>query len=116
MAFKPVSTNAIDLKKSKDVPYTGEFVGKDDITTQLGPQIIWKFVGKDGGPFGIYGFTHLNLIMKNIKVGALCRVTYKGTIKRQTKFGLKDVHQALVEVDDETAPEVAAEEEQEPGF
>lgn len=104
MAFKVVSGNALDIKKTKDEPHTGTYTGKSDITTKIGPQVVWNFIDDENQPFGIYGFTNLNRAMNSLKVGSLVRITYKGTLKCQTKFGLKDVHQVLVEVDDD-APE-----------
>ena len=100
MAFKPVSTNAIDIKKEKGKPYVGTYTGKQDIVTKIGPQTIWQFVDEDEQPFGIYGFTMLNRAMNNVGNGKLCRITYQGTKNVKTKFGLKDVHQVLVEIDD----------------
>ena len=45
--------------------------------------------------------------MENVKLETLCRLTYNGTQKVKTKFGIKDVHQVLVEIDtdDEASPE-----------
>ena len=99
MAFEPLKVNSIDIKKEKGKSYTGYFTGCDPITTKLGPQVIWRFKGKDGSLYGIYGFTNLNFCMKNAQIGALIRITYMGTKNMQTKFGMKDVHQALVEID-----------------
>ena len=101
MAYEPLKVNTIDVKKKVDEPHEGYFTGREDITTKIGPQIIWRFRGKDGNPFGIYGFTNLNYCMKNAPVGVMIRVTYTGTEKRETKYGLKDVHQVLVEIDRE---------------
>ncbi len=99
MAFETFKVNTLDIKKNKDVAQEGYFTGREDITTKIGPQIIWKFQDKQGNPFGIYGFTNLNFKMKGAPTGYLMRITYKGTEKRQTKFGMKDVHQVLVEID-----------------
>lgn len=111
--FKPVSTNALDIKKEKGIPHTGTYSGKEDIVTKIGPQIIWKFVDEDNQPFGVYGFTNLNRQMNSVGIGALCRITYKGTQNMMTKFGLKDVHQVLVEVDDEAKAPAAPKESEE---
>lgn len=100
MAFKPLSVNGIDIKKTKE-PHIGFYQGKDEITTKIGPQVVWKFLDKNDQPFGVYGFTNLNRIMSTVKVGSLLRITYQGTQSCQTKFGMKDVHQVLVEMDDE---------------
>ncbi len=116
--FKPVSGNAIDIKKTTE-PHTGTYTGHEAITTKFGPQVVFKFMGEDGQPFGIYGFTNLNRCMNAVAEGNLCRITYKGTQKLQTKYGLKDVHQVLVEVDDEVKPPIssgAAEEKSEVPF
>lgn len=100
MAFKPVSTQATDIKKHLDIPFIGEYKGVNKITTKIGEQNIFNFVDPSGAPFGIYGFTNLNRVMEHIEPGAICRITYKGTENMQTKFGMKDVHQVLVEIDD----------------
>ena len=100
MAFKPVTNNALDIKKSSE-SHAGYYIGSEQIVTKIGPQIVWKFRDEDGLPFGVYGFTNLNRNMNGIALGFLVRLTYKGTINMKTKFGMKDVHQVLVEVDDE---------------
>ena len=100
MAFKPVTNNALDIKKSSE-SHSGYYVGSEQIVTKIGPQIVWKFRDEDGLPFGVYGFTNLNRNMNSIALGSLVRLTYKGTQNMKTKFGMKDVHQVLVEVDDE---------------
>lgn len=100
MAWKAVTTNAVDIKKQKNVAFTGTFMGCETIQTQLGQQFIWRFVDPQDQPFGVYGFTSLNRAMANLKQGSLCRITYTGTVNAKTKFGMKDVHQALVEVED----------------
>lgn len=115
MAFKPLTGNAIDIKKTQE-PHTGTYTGKEDITTKIGPQVVWKFIDEDNQPFAIYGFTNLNRVMSTVKVGALLRITYKGTQKCQTKFGLKDVHQVLVEMDDEPGPPIANVKDEETPF
>ena len=85
----------------------GVYKGHNDIDTKIGMQIIWQFVDEDGNQFGLYGFTNLNRAMENVKLETLCRLTYNGTQKVKTKFGIKDVHQVLVEIDtdDEASPE-----------
>ena len=100
MAFKAVSGNALDIRKDKDVAHVGHYVGRQEIVTKIGPQIIWKFVDEKGQPFGIYGFSNLNRYMETIAVNSLVRVTYQGTQNLKTKYGMKDVHQVLCEVDD----------------
>lgn len=101
MAFRPVSnTKAIDIKKHKGEAYIGTYLGSQKITTKIGPQTIWKFVSEEDGPFGIYGFTQLNRTMESMPVGSVCRMTYLGTKNVQTKFGMMDVHQVLVETDE----------------
>lgn len=100
MGFKPVSTTATDIKKHQGKAFIGEFKGSQEITTKIGKQTIWNFVDESGAPLGIYGFTNLNRVMEHLEVGTVCRITYKGTQNLQTKFGMKDVHQVLVEIDD----------------
>jgi hypothetical protein len=106
MAFKTVTGNALDIKND-ETPHVGVYVGKQEISTPLGPQVVWQFESLDGDDkFGIYGFTNLNRVMSVMALGSLVRITYKGTQRRQTRFGLKDVHQVLVEVDDEFKKDV----------
>lgn len=97
MSWEQVSKGSVlDIKKTKGKPYEGTYVGKQTITTKIGPQIIYNFESEDGA-FGVYGFTNLNLAMENVKEGAILRVTYTGTENVKTKFGMKDVHQVKVE-------------------
>lgn len=102
MAFQEINATATDIKKFIDKPFTGHFNGSQVIQTKIGEQTIWKFTDEEGNYFGIYGFTNLNRIMENVTEGKLVRITYRGTEKVQTKFGLKDVHQVKVEIDDGT--------------
>lgn len=102
MAFKPVNTKAIDIKKFKDKPYVAVYVGKKEITTKIGKQVVYNFHDEESNTmFGIYGFTMLNYAMDSVAEGQTLRITYRGTENVQTKFGMKDVHQVLVEVDEE---------------
>jgi hypothetical protein len=55
-------------------------------------------MGEDGVGFGIYGFTNLNRAMEAVEPGTLVKITYQGTQNVQTKYGMKDVHQASVQV------------------
>ncbi len=95
------SGNAIDIKKEIGKPYEGVYLGFKGITTKLGPQVIYKFKGNNNKLFEIYGFTMLNRVMENVITGEQCRITYLGTENVETKFGMKDVHQVKVQVDDE---------------
>jgi hypothetical protein len=106
MAWNNVSATAIDIKKQKGVSHEGTYRGKREITTKVGPQVIWDFVGEDGVGFGIYGFTNLNRAMESLSPGVLCKITYNGTQNVQTRFGMKDVHQCQVDVwqDDKEDP------------
>jgi hypothetical protein len=97
--WKEVSTGSgIDIKKAKGTPYVGTYLGSQQITTKIGPQTVYNFEGEDGKHFGVYGFTNLNRVMANVEIGTALRLTYTGTEKVQTKFGLKDVHQVKVEL------------------
>lgn len=98
MGWSEVNTTANDIKKHPGNPYIGTYTGHKEITTPIGQQTIWQFTNEDGVPFGVYGFTNLNRAMEGIAVGSVCRITYTGTAKVQTKFGMKDVHQVKVEV------------------
>jgi len=104
MVWKPVSTNAIDIKKEKGKSYTGTYVGLTKIETKLGEQYVYKFTDEYEQGFGIYGFTNLNRAMSNVGEGTLTRVTYLGTMNVKTKFGMKDVHQVNVEIDSNDDP------------
>ena len=128
MAFKPISSNAVDIKKLKDQSFIGVFIGIDKIKTALGPQVIFQFRDKDDSVFGIYGFTHLNnqFISKDeetgkwdtetlkIPYGKLLRITYTGKKALKNKFGKSEIHTALVEVDDDAQPEEKKKEEEVP--
>ena len=106
--FKAVTTTAIDIKKDSNISHIGTYVGKSDLKTKLGDQVVWNFVDEDGLPFSIYGFTLLNRAMSTIPLNVLCRITYRGMLFVKTKYKPdgQDVHQVLVEVDtgDEAPP------------
>lgn len=89
---------AIDIKKQKDAPHVGTYTRSTQITTKLGPQVVYEIEGEDGEKLGIYGFTNLNRAMCDIEVGSVVRITYLGTSLCDTKFGKKDVHQVRVEI------------------
>lgn len=93
-----VNTNAIDIKKHKGESHVGKFKGHKEITTKIGPQVIWEFSGEDGVGFGVYGFTNLNRAMESLEPGTVVKITYIGTENVKTKFGMKDVHQCAVQV------------------
>ena len=108
MGFKPLTVGqAIDIKKQSEA-VVGTFQGHKDITTKIGAQVIWNFLDEEGNPYGIYGFTNLNRYMEGAVVGKLYRITYQGTKNIPTKFGKKDVHQVLVEIDEEGDSQVGA--------
>lgn len=98
--FKPVNVVAIDIKKEPGVAHVGTYVGHTNVDTPLGPQIIWNFIDETELPFSVYGFTNMNRSMNALKEGSLCRLTYTGKKNVKTKFGMKDVHQVVVECDD----------------
>jgi len=102
MAFKEIKGGgeSIDLKKFPGKPLTGKYLGNHKFQTKMGEQISYEFeTGK--GEKNIYGFSHLNYLMKNVQPGTMCRITYIGTEVAETKFGKKPVHKCKVEVDDE---------------
>jgi len=111
MAFKEVAAGAtIDIKKQKDTPVEGVYVDTKNIVTEIGPQVIYQL--KQGGSVqGIYGFTNLNIAMESVCKGALVRLTYTGTKNVKTKYGMKDVHQCKVEVDDDHCQPVEVDED-----
>ena len=110
MAWKKVGmNNAVDIKKEKGKIYEGVYQGRTDIQTKIGPQIIWNFVDDDGLPFSVYGFSNLNRTMESLKPETQCRLSYLGTQNVKTKYGMKDVHQVLVEVFADEEQEQAAE-------
>jgi len=100
MGWTKVNTDATDIKKHLNKSFIGEYKGSHQITTKIGEQIVYDFINSQAVPFAIYGFTNLNRVMQSIEVGTVCRITYRGTEKVQTKFGLKDVHQVDVEISD----------------
>lgn len=89
------TSDVIDIKKSKD-PIEGTFIGRKEITTKIGAQVIWEFSGEEG-EFGIYGFTNLNKIMETVPLNTSLRIQYTGTKNVQTKYGMKNVHQVKVQ-------------------
>ena len=103
MSWKSVNTTAFDIKKHKGEPHIGEYTGSHEIQTKIGKQTIYEFIGEDGIGFGIYGFTNLNRAMEIIPTGRKVRLTYTGTTNIPTKYGMKDVHQIIVEVEEEEA-------------
>lgn len=100
MAYREVRSDAIDIKKHAGVHYEGVYMGRKEITTEIGKQFVYKFRTAKGRVFSVYGFTMLNLAMESLLPDSVCRITYLGTENVKTKFGMKDVHQVLVEVDD----------------
>jgi hypothetical protein len=101
MAFKEIKGGgeSIDLKKFPGKPLTGKYLGNHTFTTKMGEQVAYEFETEKGTK-SIYGFSHLNFLMKNVQVGNVCRITYIGTEVTETKFGKKPVHKCKVEVDD----------------
>lgn len=117
MAYKPrTGGNAVDIKKDIDKPYEGIYLGFKGITTKLGEQKIYRFKTSNGRILEIYGFTMLNRSMDNVLTGEKCRITYLGTENVETKFGMKDVHQVLVEVDDEYKEDISDHDEESAPF
>lgn len=108
MAFKEVSGQATDIKKTPNQPYVGYYTGKRTIQTKIGEQTIWSFVDDNDKPFGVYGFTSINRLMETVKENTLCRITYLGQQEKETKFGRKQVHQAKLEIDDSPNTPIAA--------
>jgi len=99
MKYKAINSKAIDIKKSEiGSVYIGTYQGKKEIETKLGKQIVWNLIDDDGVPYSIYGFTNLNRAMETVIQGTGVRITYKGTQKMTTNYGVKDVHQVLVEI------------------
>jgi hypothetical protein len=92
------SSQAIDIKKQKGVPFEGVYVSTRNIQTKVGAQVIYNFDGEKG-PFGIFGFTNLNKTMERVPIGSKLRITYIGAQNMPTRFGIRDVHQAKVEID-----------------
>jgi len=112
MAWKDISsTSAINIKKQKDVPFIGIYQGNKKFQTKIGGKdvdnIVYKFLDEEGEYFAIYGFTNLDRIMENAKEDLLYKITYTGTKNMKTPFGMKDVHQCKVEVDEEPESEAA---------
>jgi len=101
MALGPIG-NAIDIKDFQDKPFSGWFVGSRTFNTRIGEQTCYKFKGKDGKFFEVYGFTNLNRDMERVELGWFTQITYKGKKLCETKFGNKEVHQVetLADPDD----------------
>jgi hypothetical protein len=98
------SSSTLDIKKSPGEAHAGKYIGKQEIQTKIGPQVVWKFDAEEGN-FGIYGFTNLNRIMEGVSEGTDLRITYLGTKNIATKYGVKPVHQVKVEAWGEDLPE-----------
>jgi len=101
MAFKEIKGGgeSIDLKKFPGKPLTGKYLGNHKFTTKMGEQVAYEFQ-TDKGEKSVYGFSHLNYLIKNVQPGVMCRITYIGTEVTETKFGKKPVHKCKVEIDD----------------
>ena len=110
MAWKTVTSEALDIKKEVGVEHIGTYTGHKDITTKIGAQVIWQFTDEDGKPFGVYGFTNLNRAMEAVAVGQTVKITYQGTQFVKTKFKPtgQDVHQVSVQIYEDD-PTVAGE-------
>lgn len=100
MARKQVTSNATDIKDFEGTEFSGNYIGSKTIETKLGEQVLWQFTDPKGQPFTIYGFTNLNRAMESVGINTFVWITYKGTQNVKTKYGMKDVHQVSVEVDD----------------
>lgn len=110
MGFRVVNGKYVDIKTTPGHSITGIYRARKDIVTSVGPQVVWELEDiqgvdtSEGAVSGIYGFTNLNRAMKDIPFGTLVRITYAGVKKGvKTRFGLKDVHQVVVEVDENSA-------------
>lgn len=99
MAFREVGS-AVDIKKSDQKEYVGFYNGHKEISTTLGKQMIYNFLGEDNIPFSIYGFTRLNMSMGVVPVGVKVRITYLGKGKNKKN---QDVNNVRVEVDSSEA-------------
>ncbi len=101
MSFKEVSNQPVDVKGFKGEPFEGVFIGSKKIKTKMGEQTIYTFQKIGGSKFSVYGFTNLNRAMDMVSINQLVRIVYNGTEKVETNFGLKDVHQCSVQVDED---------------
>lgn len=102
MAWKEVSTNAIDLKTTPGAEHVGTYRGSRTFDSQFGEQHIYNF-----DTFSCYGFTSLNRAMENVPVGAKVKIVYKGKEIVETKRGQVRMHMCQVFVDDATLPKDA---------
>ena len=99
MARKAVTSNATDIKDTPGLEYRGLFTGSKVIETKLGEQTLWIFQDDNHQVFSVYGFTNLNRAMEAVVPGTYLYITYTGTKKVQTKYGMKDVHQVEVSME-----------------
>lgn len=93
-----ISTNFIapkNLKKGEKL--TGYFM-RSRASTKYPDNPAHYLEGKDGEIFAINGTAHLNLLMKEVLLGALTVITYDGTFKGKNG---KDAHQFKVAFDAE---------------
>ena len=106
MAFKEVAIGSMSYlalhKSPKDTSIAGVYTGCMEKPGKFKDiDKTYKVRGDDGEITGVNGFTGLDRKMEGIPVGVKIRLTYLGTENVNTKFGMKDVHQVKVEVDDE---------------
>jgi len=104
MAFQEVTAGTTNIMTPEmiDKPFEVFFVGSEKRDTQYGEQTIHKFVSKKGAVKTVYGSGDLNFKLKEIPVGVLVRITYKGKMQVKTKrFGEKEIHVCEVLYDPE---------------
>ena len=102
MAFKKVEAgNGGETKKLSDLgSITGRYLAKREINRKDGgTSTIFKIRTREG-EIEIWGFGQLNALMNGVAENSVVRITYNGTQKMKTKYGVRDVHSATVEVDD----------------
>ena len=88
---------ATDIKKEEGKDFVGTYQGSHAVKGNYGDTQVYDFVGDDGAPFSIWGFSALDYLMQNQPVGSYLKIQYTGMKKGvKTKFGVKDIHTAKV--------------------
>jgi len=105
--MREVTLSAINLKEFPNKPMTAYYIGTRTIDTNFGESAVHDFQKEDGKRISVYGFTSLNNKLNLVQPGLLCQITYTGTEKIKTKYGIKDVHQCTVFVDDKKKIELS---------
>lgn len=92
----------INLKKHPGQKFEGRYLSFRMVTSKKfgNQQAIWKFESRDGEPFEVYGFGHLDKLMKLATTGKFYLIGYEGQALEDVRGIMKHVHKASVVEDD----------------